>query len=67
MALKPLQSAHYPPTEPKLQTGLTKAELDADYRRLETALRKTRVDVEEAYAQTQAWVRRPFQSSRARR
>lgn len=34
MALKPLQSAVYPPALPKLQPGLTRAELDADDRRL---------------------------------
>ena len=34
MALKPLQSAVYPPASPQLRTGLTRAELDADDRRL---------------------------------
>ena len=38
MALKPLQSAVYPPAQPKLQTGLTRAEKDADYGRLEAFL-----------------------------
>ena len=40
MAVKWLQSAHYPPAAPKRQTGLTRAELEADYQRLEQALRK---------------------------
>jgi len=61
MAVKWLQSAVYPPAEPKLRTGLTRAEVDADDRRMQQALFKP-VDVEKAYAQTQAWVRRPFQS-----
>jgi len=40
MALKPLQSAVYPPAVPKLQSGLTRAEVDADVQRLE-AFRST--------------------------
>jgi len=39
VALKWVQSAHYPPAKPKLQTGLNKAETDADYRRLQAALK----------------------------
>ena len=35
MALKPLQSAVYPPAEPKLQTGLTRREIEADIEVLE--------------------------------
>jgi hypothetical protein len=35
MALKWLQSAVYPPAQPKLQTGLTRAEVDVDVRRFE--------------------------------
>lgn len=43
MAVKWLQSAVYPPSQPRLQTGLTPAEVDADYRRLEAALRRMEV------------------------
>jgi hypothetical protein len=39
MALKQLQSAHYPRAKPKLQTGRTAAENDADYKRLQQALK----------------------------
>lgn len=39
MALKPLQSAVYPQAKPKLETGRTLVENDADYRRLQAALR----------------------------
>jgi hypothetical protein len=35
MAVKWLQTAVYPPSQPRLQTGLTRAEVDADVRRLE--------------------------------
>jgi hypothetical protein len=42
MAVKWLQSAHYPPAQPKLQPGRTKAENDADYRRLQSALKVPR-------------------------
>jgi hypothetical protein len=40
MAVKWLQSAVYPPAQPKLQTGLERAEVDADYARLEVALKR---------------------------
>jgi hypothetical protein len=72
MALKRLQSAVYPPAEPKLQTGLTEAELDTDYRRLERFLRTPgptpeawpRWPVprpwEDTYGQTKARQRRPI-------
>ena len=40
MAVPWLQSAVYPPTRPKLQAGLTKREVDADYERFESARRR---------------------------
>ena len=56
MAVKWLQSAVYPPARPKLQTGLDRAELDEDYRRLEVALRR----MEHPDGEAQARVRRPL-------
>ena len=40
MAVPWLQSAVYPPTKPRLQRGLTKAEVDADYERFESARKR---------------------------
>jgi hypothetical protein len=50
MAVKWLQSAVYPPAQPKLQLGLTPTEIEADYRRLQAvlALRRER---ERSYGQ----------------
>jgi hypothetical protein len=50
MAPKWLQSAVYPPAQPKLQTGLEQAEVDADFARLEVALRRP-FRTEENYGQ----------------
>jgi hypothetical protein len=58
MAVKWLQSAVYPPAQPKLQTGLNRDEVDADYARLQAALRK---NVEVSYGQeTEARFGRPL-------
>jgi hypothetical protein len=62
MARKPLQSAFYPRADPKLQTGLERPELDRDYERLQSALKRqpglTRAETDSAYRQLQATLRR---------
>jgi hypothetical protein len=58
MAVKWLQSAVYPPPQPKLQTGLNRDEVDADYARLQAALRR---NMEVRYGEaSQTGLRRPL-------